>query len=114
MFYPGKVMYSRFGLTLYGIIPVPVLDITVSQQGWLWFRDKSHYVSIEEVNSLLTPDAQVLVVGIGWEGAVRVDPAVEAIEGVEVHILQTPDAYDFFNECVSRGIPVVLIAHSTC
>ena len=29
MTYPGRVIYSRFGLTVYGIIPVPVLDITV-------------------------------------------------------------------------------------
>lgn len=114
MFYPGTITYSRFGLTMYGIIPVPVLDITVNQQGLLWFRDKSHFVSIEEVEPLLSPDVKVLVIGIGWDGAVRVDPAVQAIQGVEVHILRTPAAFDLFNECVSRGIKVVLIAHSTC
>lgn len=114
MFYPGKVTYSRFGLTMYGLIPVPLLDITVGRQGFLWFRDKSHYVSIEEVEALLSPGVEVLVIGAGWEGAVKIDPAVQAIEGVEVHILQTPDAFDLFNECVSRGITVVLIAHSTC
>ena len=30
IFYPGKVTYSRFGLTVYGLISVPSLDITVS------------------------------------------------------------------------------------
>lgn len=114
MFYPGKVTYSRFGLTVYGVIPVPTLDITVSPGGFLWFRDKSHFISIEEVEPLLSPDVEILVIGTGWHGAVRVDPAVQEIEGIEVHILRTPAAFELFNEFVSSGRRVVLIAHSTC
>jgi hypothetical protein len=114
MFYPGKVTYSRFGLTVYGAIPVPTLDIVIDPGGYLWFRDKSHFVSIEEVKPLLATDVEVLIIGTGWHGAVRVDPAVQEIEGTEVHILRTPAAFDLFNEYVSRGRKVVLIAHSTC
>ena len=114
MFYPGKVTYSRFGLTVYGAIPVPVLDITIGPRGCLWFRDKSHFVSIEEVKPLLSPGVEVLIIGTGWHGATRVDPAVQEIEEVEVHILRTPAAFDLFNEYISRGRTVVLIAHSTC
>jgi hypothetical protein len=66
MFYPGKVTYARFGLTVYGVIPVPSLDAKISPDGFLWFRDKSHFVSIEEVESLLSPDLEVLVIGTGW------------------------------------------------
>ena len=114
MFYPGKVTYSRFGLTVYGVIPVPSLDITVSPGGFLWFRDKSHFISIEEVEPLLSSGAEVLVVGTGWHGAVGVDPVIQEIDGIEVHILQTPAAFELFNELVSSGRRVVLIAHSTC
>jgi hypothetical protein len=114
MFYPGKVTYSCFGLTVFGVIPVPSLDITVSPGGLLWFRDKSHFISIEEVEPLLSPDIEVLVVGTGWHGAVTVDPAVQELDGIEVHILQTPAAFDLFNESVSSGRRVSLIAHSTC
>jgi hypothetical protein len=114
MIYPGKVTYSRFGLTVYGAIPLPTLDITVGPHGGLWFRDKSHFVSIEEVEPLLSPEVDALVIGTGWYGAVQVDPAVEEIEGIEVHVLRTPAAFDLFNEYVSRGRTVVLIAHSTC
>jgi hypothetical protein len=46
--------------------------------------------------------------------SVLIDPAIQAIEGVEVHVLRTPAAFDLFNEYVSRGRTVVLIAHSTC
>lgn len=114
MAYPGRVLYSRFGLTVYGIIPIPMLDITIGPHGGLWFRDKSHFISMDEVRPLLSPDVEVLVIGIGWESAVRVDSAIEEIEGVEVHILPTPEAFDLFNRCVSEGRRVVLIAHSTC
>jgi hypothetical protein len=62
----------------------------------------------------LSPDAKVLVVGTGWQGAVTVDPAIEKIEGVEVYVLRTPAAFDLFNECVSAGRKCALIAHSTC
>ena len=114
MVYPGTVTYARFGLTVYGAIPVPSLDITVSPGGLLWFRDKSHLVSIEEVESLLSSDVEVLVVGTGWHGAVTVDPAVQELDGIEVHILQTPAAFELFNKLVSSGRRVALIAHSTC
>ena len=114
MVYPGQVTYSRFGLTLYGVIPVPSLDITVSPGGLLWFRDKSHFISVDEVEPLLTSDVEVLVIGIGWHGAAKVDPAVQEIDGIEVHILETPAAFELFNELVSNGRRVALIAHSTC
>ena len=114
MLYPGKVTYSRFGLAVYGVIPVPSLDITVSQGGMLWFRDKSHFISIEEVEPLLSSDTEVLVIGTGWHGAVSVDPAVQELEGLEVQVLRTPAAFDLFNELVSSGRRVALIAHSTC
>ena len=114
MLYPGKVTYSRFGLTVYGVIPVPSLDITISPGGFLWFRDKSHFISAEEVEPLLSSDVEVLVIGTGWHGAVSVDPAVQEIDGIEVHILQTPAAFELFNELVSSGKRVALIAHSTC
>ncbi len=114
MVYPGRVTYARFGLTVYGIIPVPVLDITVGSNGMLWFRDKSHFISASEVQPLLSPEVKVLVIGTGWNNVLKVDPAILDIEGVEVHILPTPAAIDLFNRCVSEGRKVVLVAHSTC
>lgn len=114
MLYPGRVTYSRFGLTVYGLIPVPTLDVTVGPGGGLWFRDKSHFVSYDEVQALLSPDVEALVIGIGWDSAVSVDPAIRAMDGIEVHILPTPEAFDLFNRYRSQGRKVVLLAHSTC
>jgi hypothetical protein len=114
MVWPGQISYARSGLTVYGLIPVPVLDITVGSHGELWFRDKSHFVSLEEVQPLLSPGVEVVVIGIGWQSAVHVAPAVQDLEGCEVHILPTPQAFELFNRYVSEGKNVVLLAHSTC
>ena len=114
MLYPGRITYARFGLTVYNLLPVPFLDVTVSAQGRLWFRDKTHWVSIDEVQGLLSPGVEVLVIGTGWEGAVRVDPAVAAPEGVEVRALPAPEALALYNQYRAHGRRVALIAHSTC
>lgn len=112
--WPGQVLYSRFGLTVYGLIPVPVLDITVGSHGGLWFRDKSHFVSLEEIQPLLSPGVEVVVIGTGWHDMVQVAPAISDLEGYEVQILPTPAAFELFNRYVSEGRNVVLLAHSTC
>jgi hypothetical protein len=112
--YPGRVTYARFGLTLVGAAPVPLLDITIGPRGGLWFRDKSHFVSLEEVERLLSPGVEVLIVGTGWQGAVDVEAAIEQLRGIEVHILNTPAAFTLYNDYRSQGRQVVLLAHSTC
>lgn len=114
MFYSGKVTYARFGLTVYGAIPIPVLDITVRPNGVLWFRDKSHFVSVNQVRPLLAPGVETLIIGNGWEGRVKVDPAVFELPGVTVYVLPTPDAYNLFNQFKSTGRQAALLAHSSC
>jgi hypothetical protein len=99
---------------VYGAIPVPVLDITVGPGGGLWFRDKSHLVTAEEVQRLLSPEVEAVIIGIGWHSAVRVDPAVREIDAPEILTLPTPDAFTLYNQYKSDGKVVVLIAHSTC
>jgi hypothetical protein len=114
MFYSGKVTYARSGLTVYGAIPIPFLDITVDSSGMLWFRDKTHFISVNEVRLLLTPDTEALIIGTGWEGRANVDPAVYELPGVKCHVLRTPEAFDLFNKYVAEGKKVALLAHSSC
>ena len=113
MLYPGKITYSRLGLTVYGIIPVPILDVTIGPHGGLWFRNKSHCMPVQEVQAFLSPDVEVIVIGTGWKSEAVPDAAIRNIPGREVHILPTPDAFKMFNKCVSEGKRVILIAHST-
>jgi hypothetical protein len=112
--YYGRISYARFGLTVYGLIPVPTLDLTVGPRGGLWFRDKSHSLSLQEVEHLLSPEVETLIVGTGWEGGMHVSSAIRELSGIEIRVLRTPAAFELFNAYRSEGKTVVLIAHSTC
>ncbi len=111
----GRISYSRFGLTIYGLVPIPTLDITVNQRGVLWFRPKTHLIQREEIARLLEPDTEVVVIGIGWDRIARVEAdALPVGSQVELKVLSTPEAFLLFNLLKSQGRRAVLIAHSTC
>jgi len=114
MLYPGTITHARFGLVVYGIIPVPALDVTIGPRGALWFRDKSHLITREEIDDLISPEVEVVIIGTGWQGRARVEPSVKEIEGPEIRIELTPDAYELYNRLKKEGRVVVLLAHSTC
>lgn len=109
----GRVTYARFGLTVYGLVPVPLLDLRIGPTGLLWFRDKTHFVSRDELAPHLDAGDEI-VVGIGWESAVQIDPAIEPSRHPNLHVLPTPEAFRLFGELRARGLRPLLIAHSTC
>lgn len=110
-----RITYAKFGLTVYGIFPVPVFDITVNRHGVLWFRTKSHTITRRELDDLIGPEVEVVVVGVGWDRvAVLTDGATELGKSIDLRVLATPDAFRVFNELKSEGRVVVLLAHSTC
>ncbi len=113
MFVPGTVTYSRVGLTVYGAIPVPALDITISANGVLGFRDKTLQISRVEVGELVTPDVEVVIIGTGWYEDASVQDDARLFHGVEVIVSNTPSAFDLFNEMRRNGRVVVLLAHTT-
>ena len=110
----GKVAHSRFGLTVYGAIPIPVLDITVDSSGLLWFRDKSHRITLSEVRPLIDESTEVIIIGIGWHRVAKVDDAVLETLGPRVRILETSKAFEAYNKLRAEGKRVVLLAHTTC
>jgi hypothetical protein len=110
----GRVTYARFGVTTYGLLPIPALDIVVHDNGVLWFRDKSHRVSREEIDAVVSGETEVLIIGKGWDGVLRVDEDALNRQGIEIRVLRTPDAIATFNKLRQDGIKVALICHSTC
>jgi len=116
MFWPGQVLYARFGLTVYGIVPVPALDIVITEDGVLWFREKSHRITKEEVAALLgdAPEAVTVVIAIGWDEVAVVEPEVHMLPVRSVLIVRTGEALDLYNRLKREGRPVVLLAHTTC
>lgn len=110
-----RVTYSRFGLTVYGAMPIPMLDITVNQHGFLWFRTKTHQITREELEEVLAPGVEIVVVGIGWDSIAQLTEDAKRISTtVDLRVLPTPEAFALYNELKAKGRCVVLIAHSTC
>ena len=109
-----RITFARFGCTLYGLIPIPTLDITVGPNGGLGFRKKTHLLTMDEVKPVLKPGVELLIIGIGWEEQMKVEPAVRELPGIDIQILPTPDAFALYNRSIRDGKKVALIAHSTC
>lgn len=110
-----RITYSRFGFTVYGAIPIPILDITVNRHGALWFRTKTHQITRAELEALITPGVDVVVVGIGWDRIARLTDEAQLLgDSVELRVLATPEAFILYNRLKAEGRGVVLLAHSTC
>lgn len=110
-----RITYCRFGFTVFGAMPIPFLDITINQHGVLWFRPKTHQISRQELDSLITSEVEIVVVGIGWDSIAQLtDDAKELSTKVDLRVLPTPAAFTLYNKLKAEGRRVVLLAHSTC
>jgi hypothetical protein len=110
-----RITYSRFGFTVFGATPIPVLDITVNRHGVLWFRPKTHQITRAELDALITPGVDVVVVGVGWDSIAQLtDDAKLLGDSIDLRVLSTPEAFALYNELKAEGRTVVLLAHSTC
>ncbi len=112
--FAGAITYSRFGFTVYGIIPLPVLDIKIGPSHVLGFRDKGHEITLSEVEPLLSDEVELIIVGTGWYEVAQVDPALANLKSHRVEVLRTPEAFALFNRLSKQGAKIILIAHTTC
>lgn len=108
-----RVTYSDNGITVYGLLPVPALDVVINGDGRLGFRDKTHALTAGELASVLDDEVEIVVIGTGWHEQMEVDPTVHALRP-SIRIMNTPDAFATFNRLVEAGHRVVLVAHTTC
>jgi hypothetical protein len=110
-----RITYSHFGFTVYGMVPVPVLDITVNRYGILWFRPKTHLITRQELDAMVGADVEIVVVGVGWDSIAQLTDDAKLISSkIDLRILPTPAAFALFNKLKAEGRIVVLLAHSTC
>ena len=111
---PGRFGINRFGFIVYSAIPFPYVDLKIHTNGWPSLREKSHYLAYEEIEDLLKEKPEVIIIGIGYSNAVRVDERILEIEDPRIEVLNTAKAIARFNELKSKGIRVAAIIHSTC
>lgn len=107
----GRFGLHFFGFTVYSGIPFPYVDLKIYSSGVPSIREKSHFISYEEVEDLL--DAEILIMGIGYDRICRVDKRI-LNSSVEVKILDTENAIKEFNRLRNEKRKVAAIIHSTC
>ncbi|MEM2250375.1 MAG: Mth938-like domain-containing protein [Candidatus Bathyarchaeia archaeon] len=84
-----------------------------------WWRKEGHRIYIEDLKEVFSykPLPEVLVVGTGYSGLVKVMPEVnEALKerGIKLIAQPTGEAYKTFNELLKTGKLVAGAFHLTC
>ena len=82
-----------------------------------WWRKEGHRLHVEDIEEVLKEKLDVLVVGTGYSGLVKVLPETEKYvrsRGVELIVQRTGEAYKTFNRLVQSGKRVVAALHLTC
>jgi hypothetical protein len=82
-----------------------------------WWRKEGHRLHVEDVKEALEEKPNVLVVGTGYSGLVKVLPETEKYvrsRGVELIVQRTGEAYKTFNRLVKSGKKAIAAFHLTC
>jgi hypothetical protein len=111
---PGRFGWCCFGYTTFGGLPRPVTDLQVRADGAVRKVPKTHALSRRDVEWLLQPLPEVLIISTGWEGVVKPDEELRTLKGVEVKIVDSGEAKALFNQLRKAGRRVAIHFHSTC
>ncbi len=90
-------------------------DVIIFWDGEIIEREKSHNFSKGELQDILLKEPEIVVVGTGQSGLMKVDESAEilaGLEGVKIVAKPTPQAIEEFNKL--SGKKVAGIFHVTC
>ncbi len=82
-----------------------------------WWRKEGHSLSLEDLEEVIEFSPEILVVGTGYFGVMKVPEEVkEALErkGISVIVEKTKQAVETFNRLLKEGKKVVGAFHLTC
>ena len=82
-----------------------------------WWRDQGHLLQARDLEEVLEAEPEVLVVGTGAHGVMRIDPDLERLlagRRIELVAAHTADAVGRFNRCHEAGRAVAGAFHLTC
>jgi hypothetical protein len=86
------------------------------QEGW--WRQEGHQLAVDDLEAVYAADVDVLIVGTGFFGLVRVSSEVAQEirgRGVELHVHPTPRACKLYNKWVAQQASRVAAAlHLSC
>lgn len=114
-------MAVKFEWTVFGSVTVGNKkfhhDVYVDPDGNIAPREGGHKVSADEISTVLKSNPEVVVIGTGQFGCVKLlEEAARVAEanGVRVVKERTPVAIEKFNELVDEGKRIAAIVHVTC
>ena len=91
-------------------------DVILDWTGEVRTKSGSHDFTKADFNDLMMRDPEVIIIGTGTVGNVKVDPSVEVaarLQGVEIISRITPLAIQEFNKHV-RKRKAIAVMHVTC
>lgn len=91
-------------------------DLTVSWDGEILEREKSHTFSKKELLDILQKEPEIIIVGTGQSAVCKIEPSAEVearLHGVELITKSTPQAAEEFNK-LARRKKVIGVFHVTC
>jgi hypothetical protein len=94
-------------------------DLKVINDGIIanWWRREGHVLSTEDIADILYANIEILVVGTGAYGGMKVtEEAGKALEGRAIKLLAVPtkEAVSVFNSLRAKGKRVAGAFHLTC
>ncbi len=82
-----------------------------------WQYIKHHTVMLEDMKELLEPKPEIIVIGTGSQGVVKVEDTVLKLaesEGIKVIVKPTGEACEEYNKILKEKKRVCAILHNTC
>ena len=82
-----------------------------------WWRREGHSLVKEDLGKVLEYKPQVLIVGTGAHGVMKVPGSTKGMlkeDGIELVDRVTPEAYKIFNKYIGEGKKAVGAFHLTC
>jgi len=82
-----------------------------------WWRKEGHRLHIEDLRDVIDKDIEVLVIGTGYFGLMKVPEDVKRFlteKGIEVIAQKTAEACKTFNKLKASGKNIAAALHLTC
>jgi hypothetical protein len=109
--------YSFGSMTVDGQVYGKDLKILQGQVRAGWWRREGHRVDVGDVEDIIEAAPQVLVVGMGASGLMRVSEKLRSVlgeKGIDLFAQASGEAARTFNRLVEEGKDVAGAFHLTC
>jgi hypothetical protein len=112
---PGRFGWcSCYALTNYSVWPRLVTDVQIRADGTTRQVEKTHELNFADIEWLLTPKPEILIIALGWDGVTTPDARIRGYKDCEVQLLKNKEAIDLYNRLKRDGRSVAIHYHSTC